>query len=427
MLVEKISRCRVCHNERLKVVYEFGDIALTGHFPLPSEMDEVAPMTLSKCEERHSDPNSSGCGLVQLMHNYDMEKLYGDNYGYRSSLNPSMASHVKMIAQEAIKINGPVEKNQNILDIASNDGTLLSAYHDTDAHLFAVDPTIKKFDSYYSQVRGRLTKISDFFGSDNANEILGENKFQIITSVAMLYDLPQPNDFFRAIHERLSKGGIWITEQSYLPSMIQTNSFDTVCHEHLEYYNLSVIERLAKASNLEVRRASLNKSNGGSFRLCITRSDNGNVQPDGSVDLLRRSESNFNDNVEAHLESFVRSIKATCDALSSYVNSRLERKEIILGYGASTKGNTLLQMAKLDESKIQYILDINDYKNGRVTPGSRIPIRSSVSPEHTGCSFVVLPWHFRDFIIEKEEALLNAGSEFVFPLPVFDVVNRQPN
>lgn len=416
-IYKKIKACRVCGNKNLRTIYNFGNLALTGHFPKLNESDQFAPMNLVHCE---SNSNNEFCGLVQLEHDYDTNLLYGDNYGYRSSLNKSMVKHLQDIVLEAIPMVGGLSFGDNVLDIASNDGTLLKNYEGRKLNLYAVDPTIKKFSSYYDDIKSNLKKIPTFFGSAQATNEIGNVKFKIITSIAMLYDLPSPSDFFCEIEKFLDEDGVWVCEQSYLLSMIDTNSFDTVCHEHLEYYSLNVLDYLAKKNNLDIRKVSFNDSNGGSFRVFLTKKNNKKIPKEDNVRKTLEFERKIN--FPELYDKFVQSIEKTKKDLNLYLKSQKQLGKKIYGFGASTKGNTLLQAAGINSSTIELIYDINDYKNQRVTPGSRIPISCSDDVYDSVDIFIVLPWHFKDHILMKEKDLIKKNIEFLFPLPNMELI-----
>lgn len=206
------------------------------------------------------------CGLLQLGHDYDMEQLYGDNYGYRSGLNGSMVKHLGTIVEKA-KILVDIQPGDLVIDIASNDGTMLTAYGDHGYDLLGVDPTSRKFAQYYP---GYVDYVSEFFTAD-AVRSKTDKKAKIITSVSMFYDLPDPVAFVADVKEVLADDGIWILEQSYMPTMIDMVSYDTVCHEHLEYYALKQIKWLVDNAGMKIVDVTLNDVNGGSFQVVVSK------------------------------------------------------------------------------------------------------------------------------------------------------------
>ena len=261
----EIRKCRICGNTELVPILNLGSQVLTGVFP--KKKDAVitsGPLELVKCK---ADKENNSCGLVQLRHSYNLKELYGDNYGYRSGLNKSMVEHLR---RKVEKIEGIVDLNSGdlVIDIGSNDGTLLRAYSRDDLNLVGIDPSGKKFMEYYPD---HIRLIPDFFSAQSIRNIFADKKAKVITSIAMFYDLESPMDFMRQIKEVLSDDGIWIFEQSYLPSMLEMNAYDTVCHEHLEYYCLKQIKWMTDEAGFKIIDVEINGINGGSFSVAVAK------------------------------------------------------------------------------------------------------------------------------------------------------------
>jgi NDP-4-keto-2,6-dideoxyhexose 3-C-methyltransferase len=411
MLYTKISQCRICKNTDLKTILNLWEQALTGVFPLPWEPVEVGPLELVKCS------GDNCCGLLQLGHDYNMEQLYGDNYGYRSWLNASMVTHLGTIAEKA-KLLANLQPGDLVIDIASNDGTTLAAYGDHGYDLLWVDPTSKKFSEYYpSYVR----YVSDFF-SESAVRTLTDKKAKVITSMSMFYDLPDPTTFVQDVKNVLADDGIWILEQSYMPTMIDMVSYDTVCHEHLEYYALKQIKWLIDTAGMKIIDVTLNDVNGGSFQVVVSKDISRAANEENIEKLLSHEEmggyssgevfGTFRENIEIHKNA----------VLDFFEKAKNENKKVI-GYGASTKWNVTLQYCGITPEMLPYIAEVNEYKFGRTTPGTLIPLISekeakAMNPDY----FFVLPWHFRKSILAREQKYLGNGGHFVFPLPKLEIV-----
>jgi SAM-dependent methyltransferase len=344
--------------------------------------------------------------------------MYGDNYGYRSGLNRRMVAHLEA---KANSLEQYVSKpSATILDIGSNDGTLLGCFEKDSRRLIGVDPSAEKFRKHYSQ---GVELYTEFFDADflNANDFRGQ--VDLVTSVSMFYDLPDPASFVETVARCLKQNGVWHLEQSYLPLMLETNSFDTVCHEHLEYYSFRVIEELLERSGLEVIELELNKVNGGSIAVTCAHADAHEVKNREILDWVRRSESIMNLSSIEPYEDFARRSERICSQLSELVGSIKRADKRVSGYGASTKGNVTLQYAGLTHELIDVIYEVNEDKFGCQTPGTNIPIVSEQhlledSPEY----LLVLPWHFRDHVIEKCATYLARGGALIFPLPYVDIV-----
>ena len=219
------SALPICGGNRLDPILHLGEQALTGVFPKsPDEHVEIGPVELMKC-----DSDAGGCGLVQLRQSYNPESMYGDNYGYRSGLNQAMVQHLGHRAQRALAVARP-DPGALILDIGSNDATTLRAYPAKTFDLAGMDPTGRKFARYYPP---HVRLVPEFFSAETFREAFPGRRAAIVTSLAMFYDLESPPAFMRAVHEILADDGVWIFEQSYLPSMLSQLAYDTVCHEHL--------------------------------------------------------------------------------------------------------------------------------------------------------------------------------------------------
>ena len=228
----EIKKCRICQSDDLLNVFSLGNQSLTGYFP-PSKDEnlEKGPVDMVFCKN---------CGLLQLLQSYDLSKMYGMNYGYRSGLNKSMVNHLVSKIRKLEKISNLSEEDL-VIDIGSNDATSLKAYT-INCKKVGIDPTGKKFFQYYPE---SVTLIPDFFSYEVFKKHFTE-KAQIITSIAMFYDLPSPDNFVKDIKKCLAKEGLWHFEQSYMPFMLKTVSYDTICQEHLEFYSLKVIDDLLR-------------------------------------------------------------------------------------------------------------------------------------------------------------------------------------
>ncbi len=419
-MYKTIHKCRICGNTNLKSVVDLGMQSLTGVFPQTFQEVESGPLELVKCVP--DEKNLSVCGLLQLRHSFDCNKMYGENYGYRSGLNKSMVDHLTQITKE-IKDQISFCKNDLVIDIGSNDSTLLRSYGIDGLDYVGMDPTGDKFKKYYPKW---ITLVADFFSAENLIKIRGGGqKAKVITSIAMFYDLEEPIKFACDIEKILADDGIWVMEQSYLPSMLETNSYDTICHEHLEFYCLAQIEWIVNAAGMRVINVSLNDANGGSFRVTVAKK-NSKFTENETVKRVREYEDRqhlctllpfdyFNENI----------VKSKKEILSLFDKCKKEGKKVY-GYGASTKGNVLLQYCGITSKDIIAIAEVNEDKFGRVTPGSRIPIVSEeVAKRDDPDYFIVLPWHFRQNILDKEkEYILNSDCKFVFPLPKLEIVDK---
>lgn len=411
-MYQEIKQCRICGNHHLDSILNLGMQALTGVFSWPGETVDRGPLELVKCRENEDD----SCGLVQLRHSFAPVQMYGSNYGYRSGLNRAMVAHLAGIARAA-KAAAPLSSGDVILDIGSNDGTLLQSMYEPGITAVGMDPTGLKFKKFYPP---HIHLIPEFFSSATFFRQVGSKRAKIVSSIAMFYDLETPLQFMEQVKDVLAEDGIWIFEQSYLPAMVSQNSYDTICHEHLEYYRLKQIVWMAGRVGLEVRNIELNAANGGSFRVVAGHNVSGN-QSDAVAAMLRREEEGgFSQN--RVYERFNSRIERHRDELRSVIGTLRRDGQMVVGYGASTKGNVILQFCGFDSRDLPYIAEVNDDKFGRVTPGSEIPIISEMQAmELRPDVFLVLPWHFRDDFILRSQEYLSKGGAFIFPLPEIEV------
>jgi len=409
-MYKEISKCRISDSTNLLNVLSLGNQVLTGVFPKSKgEKITMGPVDLVWC------PDS---GLLQMKQSYSLEEMYGDNYGYRSGLNSSMVKHLQKKIRTLEKLAKP-SSNDLVIDIGSNDATSLKAYLGNFKKV-GIDPTGNKFKEFYTK---EISLISDFFTADKFNELFPKEKAKIITSIAMFYDLENPIAFVSDIEKCLSDQGIWHFEQSYMPSMLRTNSYDTICHEHLEFYSLKVVKNILEQCNLRIVDVQMNDINGGSFAVTACKKQASYQTNTPVINWLLNQENELGlDTVKPYLEFAERTI-AHKKNLVNLIKALVADGKKIFGYGASTKGNVLLQYCGFTEKEIPFIAEVNPEKFGRYTPGTNIPIISEkeakeLNPDY----FLVLPWHFKNNIISREEEYMSNGGKFIFPLPEIEII-----
>jgi hypothetical protein len=412
-MFQQIEDCRLCYSANLSSILDLGNLALTGVFPKGELRDVPAgPLELVRCGK---------CGLVQLRHNYDLGLLYGDTYGYRSGLNRSMVKHLESKVRSIECLMPGLSAGDLVIDIGSNDGTLLGSYRNAALRRVGIDPTGAKFGKYYKE---GIELIPEFFSAAAIGRRVGSQKAKVITSIAMFYDLERPLDFVQDIVRRLDDNGIWIFEQSYLPSMLATNSYDTICHEHLEYYTMSQIVFMAEQTGLKIIDVEFNDANGGSFSVVAAKRESSRVEAKERIDRILAEEVTTGLRTDAPFVKFRRAMEAHRTELRKLLHEIKSTGKSVLGYGASTKGNVLLQYCGIGRDLLPAIAEVNEDKFGSFTPGTDIPIISECEamarcPDY----FLVLPWHFRVPILERERKFLTAGGRFIFPLPVLENVS----
>jgi len=407
----EIAHCRISESKHLVPVLNLGYQALTGVFPkVAGDPVTVGPLELAWC------PDS---GLLQLKHSYDSSEMYGENYGYRSGLNQSMVNHLRDKVSYIERIV-PLQDGDVVVDVGSNDGTTLKAYQTKGIRRIGIDPTGKKFAQFYPP---EITLVPDFFSADAYGSVESK-KARIVTSIAMFYDLEAPIDFARQIENILADDGIWHFEQSYMPSMLRTNSYDTICHEHLEYYSLHVVKAILQAAGLIIVDVVMNAINGGSFAVTAAKSGNRSIKANQAViDWLLGQEENMGLSTPKPYRDFEERVFSHRNDLKRLIQSLVADGKKIIGYGASTKGNVLLQFCGLSPNEISAIAEVNPDKFGCYTPGTHIPIipeaeARSMKPDY----FLVLPWHFKNGIVNREKEFLAAGGKMIFPFPEIELI-----
>ena len=406
----KISQCRSCKSKNIKKAFDLGLQSLTGIFPEKKETKiSKGRLALIFCEN---------CSLLQLANSFNHNEMYGDNYGYMSSLNQSMIDHLKnKVVNLKKKIN--FKYRDIMIDIGSNDGTFLS-FFEKNFDLIGVDPTIKKFKKNY---RKDITKIPEFFSAEVVKKYLNKKKAKLITSIAMFYDLENPLKFVEDIYECLDDKGVWHFEQSYMPYMIKNISYDTICHEHLEYYSLKSVKYLLDKVGFSIIDIELNSINGGSFALTVAKKKSTFKVNTKLIEWLLYKENLLQSNKLATFKNFFKYALMQKKLLKNLLSNLKDMKKRVIGYGASTKGNVILQFCKIDSKTLPLIGEVNPYKYNKFTPGTNIRIISetkarAMNPDY----FLVLPWHFRDFILKKEKNFIKKGGKFIFPLPDIEIV-----
>jgi len=411
-MYKEIERCRICGNSELVEVLDLGTQTLTGVFPRTRDQAITAgPLRLVKCMG-----SQDVCGLLQLQHTYDLSELYGDNYGYRSGLNPAMVTHLQAKVRRIL--GGITLPNDAlIIDIGANDSTTLQAFPQENTVLVGVDPTGVKFREFYPD---HIRLIPDFFSARRVRAALGDKKrAAVITSFSMFYDLERPLEFVREIRDLLDDEGIWVFEQSYMPTMLMRNSYDTVCHEHLEYYALKQIKWMLDRADMKIVDVTFNDVNGGSFS--VTAGPAGSERPESPEvhNILKAETRSGLDTLDPYY-AFAHRVAQSRDDLLDFLEQTRKSGSSICGLGASTKGNVLLQYCHITELDIQKIGEVNRCKFGSFTPGTGVPIVSEDEVLSFGTDYLlVLPWHFRGFFQNHSKL---AGRNLIFPLPNLEIV-----
>ncbi len=406
----KIKFCRNCKNNKFFNLFSLGKMSFTGKFS--KFFFHNIPKTYLKLLMCKS------CKLVQLDRNFNQKYLYGKDYGYRTGINNTMTNHVKKTVKKCSSLV-KLKAQDHVLDIASNDATLLNFYQKNIVTV-GVDPLVNKYKRYYNKID---YKISNFFQITDIKKLKLSKKFKIISALSVFYDLKDPNKFVKDVKEILDEKGVFILEHTDLYCIIKNNLFDTICHEHLEYYSSKVIIEMMKRNGLKVFDHEFNEINGGSSRyfICYQKA-NYNIKQKKLKTLLLK-EKKIGLHLKKIYKTFYKNILNEKNKLKKLTKEIKNKKLVIHGYGASTKGNVLLQFYNIGNKDINYIAERNPLKYNLFTPGTKIKIISEnhsrrLKPDY----YLVLPWHFKKEILIREKKIRKKGTKFIFPLPKIKVI-----
>jgi len=406
----KIKKCRNCRSSNLINLFDLGNISFSGKFSKKPGTIKKGHLGIVICKK---------CKLVQLSENFNLKYLYGPDYGYRTGINQTMVSHVKSLVKDLSK-KTKLKKNEAVLDIASNDGTLLNFYS-SNITTFGIDPLIKKYNNFYKKVN---YKVANFFEYKAVTKKY-KSKFKIITALSVFYDLQDPNKFLSGIEKLLDRNGLAVIELADLESIIKYKMFDTICHEHLEYYSTNVLVEMFKKNNLKLIDIKSNKINGSSkqYYICKNQSDyNVNLKKINKVIKDEKKLSLEDPKTYLNFKKKIDHIKLT---LVNTIKKIKKSGKSIHGYGASTKGNVLLQYFGIGKKMLDFVAERNPKKYGFHTPGTNIKIVSEKQSRKLKPSYyLVLPWHFKREIIKREKQTINSGSSFIFPLPKLSIISK---
>jgi hypothetical protein len=405
MISKKIKKCRISDDKNLILVSKFPNLALTGTFLRKEEKAIKTPMEIVFSKKSK---------LLQLNHNYNSNILYGKNYGYRSGLNPVMVKHLKDKSQylkKIIKLN----KNTKILDIGSNDSTFLNFFKKSVK--YGVDPTIIKYKKFYSK---KINIIPKTF--QNGFLELKSFKFKLITSVAMFYDLEDPVDFLLKAKNILESDGIIHIEVAYLPAIIKKFSYDTFCQEHYEYYSLISLNYLISKVGMKIVDIGFNDINGGSIWINISHLNSKYKPYIKKINKFLILEKKLNIHKVSTYKLYFKNVFEHSKKLKKIIKNLRENKKEIYGYGASTKGNVLLQLSKLNNKDVKKIFDVNNYKFRKFTPISKIEIIDEKKLRNFKIDYLlILIWHFKSYVIKKIRKK-NNNIKIIVPFPKIRII-----
>ena len=405
--------CKICKSKKLVKITNLKNQ------PISSVFLEKKNFSLKKYNINLYECRS--CKLIQFASLPPLGEMYGQTYGYRTSLSKLMVNHIKKKFDKLIKYKN-IKNNLNILDIGSNDGTFLNffARKNKKFKLYGIDPSAEKFKKYYNK---RINLITDYFSYENIlkKKDIKKSKFKLITSFAMFYDIDNPNKFCKDIYKLLDNDGIWALEISYFPSLLKNLTYDQICHEHVTYYTLTTFNNLIKKHNLKIIDFNFNEINGGSVEIiCAKKNYKSNMKNnelkeylDDEKNITKISYQKFNQRVENTKKNILEILKI------------IGNNKNVIGYGASTKGNIVLNHCNITSKDIKYICDANPFKLKKFTPGSNIQIISKEKMRKLNPKYLlVLIWSFRSEVINQEIEFIKKGGKLIFHLPQLHIIDK---
>ncbi|MFH1325769.1 MAG: GDP-mannose 4,6-dehydratase [archaeon] len=389
-----IEKCRVCGSYNLERLFSLGDLHISTFIDRPGDSIGKAPLTLVWC---------NNCTLVQLEHTAPQELMYSGHYWYRSGLNQVIINDLKEIT-EVGRDMADLKSGDMVLDIGANDGTLLSFYP-KEVIRVGCEPAKNLIEG---MKKNSEIVIPDFWNYDKYKHLFENQKAKIITAIGMFYDMDDPNQFIRDAVKALDENGIFIAQLMTSKPMLEKNDVGNICHEHIEYYSYESLKYLFEKNGLEIFKVEENSINGGSYRLFARHYKTGSI--DYQENITKKSYLDLADRIEKNKQECV-----------EFIRKIVSEGKKVYGYGASTKGNTILQDYGLDGRLITGIAEISEEKFGKYTVGSNIPIISEEEAKRNADYFLVLPYAFRESFIKREHEWIQSGGKFIFVTPKLEV------
>ena len=400
---KKVKKCLLCSNNKLSKMFDLGNFFVSNFVNKENitKGNIKCPLKLLYCKK---------CTLIQLSHIAPQELMYRRFYWYKSGVTKTMRDALKELFNSTLK-HVKINNKDVVLDIGANDGTLLKYYK-------------KKYTTIGCEPAKNLIKslkknckyvMNNFWSYQNLFKLIKKNnldKPKIITAIGMFYDLEDPNKFIKDAADSLHDKGIFVAQLMCLKSMIEKNDIGNICHEHIEFYSLKSLKFLFENNGLEIFKIEENEINGGSYRIYCRKYSKGSIK-------LKK------ENIKFMMQKFVKRAKENKMKMIKFIKNQKKLNKTIYLYGASTKGNTLLQYYKLDSNDIPYAAERSPEKWDKYTVGSGIKIISEnkarkLNPNY----FLVTPWGFINEFIKRESNWLRKGGKFIVPFPKLKIIKK---
>ena len=406
-------KCRNCKKTKFDKIIKIGLQPISSRTYKSKIKLKKYPLDLFKCKH---------CKLIQLSRVAPAKDMYGSGYGYWTGLSPLMINHMKKKVKR-LNNSKQLKKFSRVLDIGSSDPTFLNLLRKSknNLDLFAIDPSSAKFKKSFT--KKKINLIIDYFSKKKIDDYLklkniSLKKFSLITSFAMFYDINDPNSFCKDVKNMLEDNGIWIVEFSYFPLLLKNLTYDQINHEHVTYYTLTTLKNILNKNGLKILDINFNDINGGSAEVTVSKNSSKHKPSIERINSILKEESFIN------FESY-KKFNLRLDNVKKVVNNFLENNKKVVGYGASTKGNIILNHCGIKSDKIKHICDGNIQKIGNYTPGSNIKIITKKRMRKMKPDYLfVLIWSFRSEVIKQEKKFLLNGGKLIFPLPIFHIIDK---
>jgi NDP-4-keto-2,6-dideoxyhexose 3-C-methyltransferase len=415
MQVKARRTCRICGSSKLTPILSLGEQFVTNFVDDPKQKFAKGSLELVLCNVK-----DGGCGLLQLKHTVERDVLYS-KYWYQSGISKMMVKALADIARAGEKLT-KLRSGDLVIDIGANDGTLLRQYKTRGLTTVGFEPS----DLWKLAIKGNTRIINDYFNHAAFQKVFGDQKAKLITSISMFYDLENPNTFVEDVKKCLHPDGVWIIQMNYLGLMLENNTFDNICHEHLEYYSLLSLSNLLERHDMKAFDVELNDVNGGSFRIYIKHKESSIRGFQGSekrMEKQKKCEEKMGFDDCRVYDKFAQRIEKTRTELVGFLKQEAKKGKKIFIYGASTRGLVVLQYAGIDNRLIKAATDMNPEKWGKYIVGTGIPIISIERYRKEKPDYLfVLPYHFIEEIKEQEKEFLKKGGKMIVAIPKFEII-----
>jgi NDP-4-keto-2,6-dideoxyhexose 3-C-methyltransferase len=403
---KKINSCRLCNSKSLTSIYSFGSLYISNFVKKNLiKKSKKAPLNLLHC---------SNCDLYQLQHTAPQELLYKGFYWYKSGVTQTMKEGLHNIYLESKKFS-KLKKNDVVLDIGANDGTMLKYFKNAGYKTIGCEPA--------KNLKNELKKncnflLSDFWNFKNFSKLKKKYSFKkpkLITAIGMFYDLDNPSIFIKDIYKSLSDDGVFVAQLMCLKSMLEKNDLGNICHEHLEFYSYKSLIYLFETNGFKIVKLEENNINAGSYRIFCTKK----LKKEKSIKVKENT-------TIKRVKKFINDVNLSRDKTYNFIKNEVGKGKKIIVYGASTKGNTILQYFNLDNKLIEFAAERSPSKYGKYTVGTGIKIipekiARKMNPDY----FLVLPWAFLREFKKREKDWLNKGGKFIVPFPKFRLISSK--